>query len=137
MYKNYITGKNHVGFAVPCMISQQVVKDNKYYPYLTTAQKKSGKNSLCFVKSSEVNYKNLYVALPKMGKPIRELQLSFMMYNKDLRQSVLVGVMTDPNDTLSFVNIAEIVANTEKSWTKYTATFEDYTGEAEYIAILY
>ncbi len=133
--ENYVTGKNHVGFAVPCMISQQVVKDGKYYPYLTTAQKKSGKNSLCFIKSSEVNYSNLYVALPKMSKAINELQLSFMMYNKDLHQSVSVGVMTAPNDTLSFVEIAEVVANTEKSWTKYTVTFEDYVGDAEHIAI--
>lgn len=132
---NYITGKNNVGFAVPCMISQQVEKEGKHYPYLTTMQKKSGKNSLCLVRSSDVEYKNLCVALPKMRKAINELQLSFMMYNKDLRQSVLVGVMTDPNDTLTFVEIAEVVANVEKTWTKYTVTFEEYEGDAEHIAI--
>ena len=117
------------------MISQQVEKEGKHYPYLTTMQKKSGKNSLCLVRSSEVDYKSLYVALPKMSKSISELQMTFWMYNKDLRQSVSVGVMSDANDTLTFKEIAEVVAAAEKTWTKYTVTFEDYEGDAEHIAI--
>ena len=132
---NYVTGKNIAGFSVPCMITQQVVKDNKYYPYITTFQKKSGKNSLSMIRSSEVDYKSLYVALPKMSKSISELQMTFWMYNKDLRQSVSVGVMSDANDTLTFKEIAEVVAAAEKTWTKYTVTFEDYEGDAEHIAI--
>mgnify|MGYP003505195261 CR=1 FL=1 len=39
------------------------------------------------------------------------------------------------NQGLTFKEIAEVVANVEKTWTKYTVTFEEYEGDAEHIAI--
>lgn len=127
------------GFAVPCMFTEQVVipfgAKKSYYPYLTLGKGYSGKKSLVMLNDKRMDGKKLYVALPKVSMPIAELQLSFMMYNSDLKQSISVGVMTDPYDSTTIEVIEEVRPALQKEWLNYIVTFENYEGKGEHIVI--
>ena len=75
-----------------------------------------------------------YYALPKMDARLDTVQLSMMILttNQD-GVGATVGVMTDPNDTTTFVPVAELQP-VYKTWTNTTILFNEYVGDGQYIA---
>ena len=125
------------GFPVPCMYTQQVAYLEMNYPVLTVPQNASSYGILMRKNPSMGNpMQNLYLALPKMAKPLNELQLSFdMMLQSGKVGSVTVGVMTDPYDSTTIEEVAVIKTKTQKEFLKYIVTFENYKGNGEHIVI--
>jgi uncharacterized repeat protein (TIGR02543 family) len=62
--------------------------------------------------------------------PLSTLQLSFMMYNNSYSGNpyVEVGVLTDPDDTNSFIPIQTVYATNSDEFVNNTILFQDYSG---------
>ena len=62
--------------------------------------------------------------------PLSTLQLSFMMYNNSYSGNpyVEVGVLTDPDDTNSFIPIQTVYATNSDEFVNNTVLFQDYSG---------
>ena len=75
-----------------------------------------------------------YYILPKMDAQLDTVQLSLMMYSSNATGTgPEVGVMTDPNDTSTFVAIEQLVP-VYQTWTNRVVLFTNYTGDGKYIA---
>lgn len=75
-----------------------------------------------------------YYALPKMDAKLDTVQLSFMIYTDLQTASVpVVGVMTDPTDTTTFVPVENIYPMKDK-WIHKVVSFANYKGADGYIA---
>ena len=136
------------GFAVPCMISNQLIyKSTVLYtsPCLSNKEAVSGSNSLELSKGKRFE-ENLtpYFALPKMAKPLKELQLSFKTFGKEVQPPIWVGVMTDPLDTTTFTLVDVVTpivlekANEDdpNEFLEYIVSFANYKGSGEHIALM-
>lgn len=143
--KAYRVGYNFAGLAVPCMISEQITNNTTIYsPSIGNSQSASAYNSLILSKSMRTGYRNPYVALPKMSKPLNELQISFKTFGREVQPPILVGVMTDPLDTLTFEvveSIQPIVSekvseDDPDEFLEYIVSFADYKGKGEHIALM-
>jgi len=66
--------------------------------------------------------------------PINTLTARFYYRNSALTDRLIVGVMTDPTDTSTFVSVATIQSDAEYSWSEYEVNFSTYTGSGQYIA---
>ncbi len=138
--ESYRIGYNFKGFAVPCMITEQLTNGTTLYnPSITNSQSASAYNALLLTKSDRLNNGNPYVALPRMSKPLNELQISFKTIGNDPQPPILVGVMSDPYDSLTFELVetvqpivSEEVAN---EFMEYIVSFVDYKGSGEHIAL--
>ncbi|MBQ9311802.1 MAG: T9SS type A sorting domain-containing protein [Bacteroidales bacterium] len=99
---------------------------NQYYPYVYNYDyyAHGGTQSLYFSAPS-------LIALPPVDVPISSLQLSFWIYGN---YPLEVGVMTNPDDASTFVNIAT-VQGVNGSYTLQEIPFVGYTGEGNFIAL--
>jgi hypothetical protein len=81
-------------------------------------------------------YQDIYVALPKMEKSVKELQVTFDFYSGRTDYSILVGAMTDPNDSTTFEVIKSIPMNNElaSKWSNHIVLLDEYKGAGEHIA---
>ncbi|MBP1631158.1 MAG: type sorting protein, partial [Bacteroidetes bacterium] len=106
------------------------------YPYIAGTNF-SSPGSVYFYVSSGVNYYNL-VCAPSIDPtiPINTLRVKFKMYNYSTSiPGVKVGVMSNPNDTSTFVQIGSIIGLTASStWEDKEVSFASYTGTGTYIA---
>ena len=133
-------GYNFAGLTVPCLFTEQLTNGVAFYnPSITNAQSSSPYNSLLLSKTERTQNGNPYVALPKMSKPINELQISFKTIGNASQPPILVGVMTDPYDTLTFELVESIqpIVSEEGSneFMEYIVSFADYKGSGEHIAL--
>ena len=138
--KSYRVGYNFKGFTVPCMITDQLTNGTTFYtPSITNTQSVSPYNALLLTKTNRTNNIDPYVALPKMSKPINELQLSFKTIGNESQPPLLIGVMTDPLDISTFEvveTIQPIVAEEgSDEFLEYIVSFADYKGKGEHIAL--
>jgi len=105
------------------------------YNYSTYAH--SGMKSLYFGGYSGVN-KTAYVVLPEVTNDVQKLQMSFYLAGYSSTQSnndsIVVGVMSNPNDANTFVRVAKFQA-TNSSYALCELNFEQYQGTGKYIAI--
>lgn len=136
------------GFAVPCMISNQLIYKTSVLltsPCLSNEKSVSGSNSLELSKGKRFE-DNLtpYFALPKMAKPLKELQLSFKTFGKEIQPPIWVGVMTDPFDTTTFTLVDVVTPivlekeneNDPDEFLEYIVSFANYKGTGEHIALM-
>ncbi|MBQ8721298.1 MAG: T9SS type A sorting domain-containing protein [Paludibacteraceae bacterium] len=145
--EDYLVGEVE-GFAVPCMISKQLIYKSSILntsPCLSNKKSASGANSVVLTKGKRLEEnQNPYFALPKMAKPINELQLSFKTFGIEVQPQIWVGVMTDPLDTATFEVvdiITPIVLEKESEdapdeFLEYIVSFAGYKGKGEHIALM-
>ncbi len=120
------------GFTVPCLFTKQTEVqgaepgDLFYYPHLSTALATTGDKSLVLGDKS-------YIAFPQMDIQLSSLQISFDMRADAIDQLVAVGVMTNPNDINTFVEVKELIPSLE--WDNEIVKFTSYEGGGLYIAI--
>ena len=76
-----------------------------------------------------------YAIMPPMDN-VRSLKLSFYAKNEHTQYdpTFYVGVMTDPTDANTFVEIANYTPST--TYSEYSVLFSSYTGEGQYIAFM-
>lgn len=145
--EDYLVGEVE-GFAVPCMISKQLIYKSTILntsPCLTNKKSASGPNAVVLTKGKRLEENlNPYFALPKMSKPLNELQLSFKTFGQENQPQIWVGVMTDPLDTTTF-ELVEIVTpivlekeneDDPDEFLEYIVSFAGYKGSGEHIALM-
>jgi len=108
-----------------------------YSPYISspTTYGHSGSGYLSFSHSS--TSQRAWVGLPKMNvDSVKRLQISFWMKGNGTAydDKIAVGVLTDPNDTTTFVCVDTVVVK-GNTWNEFIVSFSKYEGEGEYICI--
>ena len=111
-----------------------------YYPYIEqpTSAKDGNKTKMLYLtnNNNRSGYQDRYVALPKMEKAVKELQVTFDLFSGQTNYSILVGAMTDPNDSTTFEVIKSIPMNGElaNKWCNQIVLLDEYKGAGEHIA---
>ncbi len=113
-----------------------------YYPmvYASSTYANSGLNALRFYSyySSYTNYdpQDQYAILPQMeGVSGLRMKFNARKYQSSNRgDSVLIGVMTDPQDTATFEPI-QVIKPAGATYEPFEVRFDHYTGAGQYIAI--
>ena len=104
------------------------------YPYAVTAYQHSAPASLRFQSPTTTP---TTAVTPQFAEDIHNLQLNFWLKAESTTSSGTfeVGVMTDPDDTATFVGVWTIQP-TSTSWTEYTIRFDTtaVSGANKYIA---
>lgn len=77
-----------------------------------------------------------YVISPKFDTSIQinTLRAKFKLRTEYATNKLVVGVMTNPNDTSTFVQIEEISIYDVNTWVDCEVPFNSYTGTGQYIA---
>ena len=115
------------------------------YPYVNSSttynHTPSGTKGLYWYDATTLNTYGDYqcIVLPEVDTnvaPTRSLVLSFWTKASSTTYSPVfkVGVLTDPTDINTFVGI-DTIHHSGTTWTEYTTTFENYTGNGAYVAI--
>ena len=113
-----------------------------YYPtvYKSSTYSNSGLNALRFYSyySSSTDYdpQDQYAILPQMeGVSGLRMKFNARKYQSSNRgDSVLIGVMTDPQDTATFEPI-QVIKPAAATYEPFEVRFDHYTGAGQYIAI--
>jgi len=113
-----------------------------YYPmvYKSSTYSNSGLNALRFYSyySSYTDYdpQDQYAILPQM-EGVSGLRMKFnarKYQSSNSGDSVLIGVMTDPQDTATFEPI-QVIKPAAATYEPFEVRFDHYTGAGQYIAI--
>ncbi len=121
-------------------INTSTYSSYKYYPtvYASASAANTPNNSLRFYSqySSYTDYdpQDQYAILPQM-EGVNGLRIKFnaRKYSASYDATVYVGVMTDPADTSTFVQIASL-APTTAEYEPFVVPLSSYAGEGQYIA---
>lgn len=114
-----------------------------YYPYVynSTTYSHSGNNSLYFYASTSSTYaNNQYAVLPAIDVniyPVNTLQLTFYAKRSTTTtyfSQLIVGVMTNPTDTSTFVPVDTVVP-TATTHEQFLVNFSTYQGSGNHIAL--
>ncbi|MDO5760193.1 MAG: fibronectin type III domain-containing protein, partial [Bacteroidota bacterium] len=124
------TGNTTDSYPLPLCWTRTGVTSNYPYSYTSASYAVSGSKVLYFYGA------NKYAVLPQidtMELPINTLQLSFYARRGTSANTIQIGVMSSPTDTLTFSLISSLtLTNTS---TYYEIPLDTYTGTGEYIAI--
>ena len=104
------------------------------YPYTSNSQHHSGTYSVYFYGTS--SYYS-YLATPRFDDNVMmdNLQVRFWAYKSTASYYIQVGIMTDPNDPSTFVQVGQNLSpDTINTWRLIEVNTDDYVGEGQYIA---
>ena len=107
---------------------------NHYYPYVSTTYANSGSKAAYFYGTSAYYS---YLASPEFDASVAmdNLQVRFWAYKSTMSYFIQVGVMTDPNDANTFVQVGEdVTPSTTGEWQMLAVNTDDYAGTGRYIA---
>lgn len=117
-----------------------------YSPYSsfiipTTTDGTSGTNSLRLqvtpYHSASIDHKWCIIAMPQVEADFSDITLSFSKkFSKDSNNVLIMGFMSDPTDTATFVPFDTIPAN-NTVWDTATISLADYNGVGTYPALLF
>ncbi len=66
--------------------------------------------------------------------PINTLSAMFRLRTSNATSKLTVGVMSNPNDTLTFDSITTLIPTATSTWQEFEVDFANYTGTGNYIA---
>ncbi len=95
-----------------------------YYPYVSTSQHNSGSNSLYLYTSSS---KMTHMSMPAFEEDLENLELSFSVRVATSGYGVEVGVMSNPNDTSTFVPVDTCAPSATGTWEDFVIHFPGHT----------
>lgn len=103
------------------------------YPYFSTTNNSSPK-SLYFYLNSLSGYE--IASTPQFNSSINlsTLRVKFKLYSSSSSTRIKVGVMTNPADSTTFTQIAEVFPSTTSTWKDFEVQLSSYTGNGKYIA---
>ncbi|MBR4786536.1 MAG: fibronectin type III domain-containing protein [Bacteroidales bacterium] len=105
-----------------------------HYPYTSSSQHHSGTYSVYFYGTSAYYS---YLISPRMDDAVQmnNLEVSFWAYKGSASYFIQVGVMSDPNDPSTFVQVGSNISPTATStWEFWDVNTSLYTGQGKYIA---
>ena len=105
------------------------------YPYASTSYSHTGGKAM-YMYSTSTTY--CYMVLPQFDLPIDSTMISFWLYktNTSYAHKLLVGVMTNPADISTFVQVAEVAPSALSTWEQFEVPFSSYNGTGTRIAIM-
>lgn len=107
-----------------------------YYPYIgkSSGYAKIGSQYLLWGHPSTATA--MYFALPVMSEPVSNLQMSLWILPavNSYKDTLLVGVMTDPTDLSTFTTVDSLPVS-GSGYAEHIISFGSYTGQGEYIAV--
>ena len=77
---------------------------------------------------------SLIAATEKFDMDISTLQLAFKLRGNNTRFGFIVGVMTNPSESATFMPIDTVFVPTTNTWADYIVYLNKYNGTAQYIA---
>ena len=104
------------------------------YPYTSSGQHHSGNYSVYFYGTS--TYYS-YLASPRFADEVDmdNLQISFWAYKTSAAYNIQVGIMSDPEDYNTFVQIGQTLSPTATStWELFEVNTDSYMGNGRYVA---
>ena len=104
------------------------------YPYTSSSQHHSGGYSVYFYGTS--TYYS-YLASPRFADEVDmdNLQISFWAYKTSAAYNIQVGIMSDPEDYNTFVQIGQTLSPTATStWELFEVNTDSYMGNGRYVA---
>ncbi len=106
------------------------------YPYSSSSYSASGPYSLYFFNNITASQTYSIGVLPEMDAtiPIQTLRATFDLLKMGVSYTMQVGVMTNPTDPSTFVNVATVGCDTIKRFETKNVDFTSYTGSGRYIA---
>ena len=105
-----------------------------HYPYTSSSQHYSGGYSAYFYGTSAYYS---YLASPEFDASVdmSNLQVRFYAYKTSASYYIQVGVMTDPNDPSTFVQVGQnLTPSATSTWEFMDVNTDSYTGTGRYIA---
>ena len=105
-----------------------------HYPYTSSSQHHSGNYSVYFYGTSAYYS---YLISPRMDDAVQmnNLEVSFWAYKTSANYFIQVGVMSDPDDPSTFVQVGSNISPTATStWELWDVNTSLYTGQGKYIA---
>jgi len=104
------------------------------YPYTSTSYHASGEYSVYFYGTSAYYS---YLASPMFDDNVdmTNLQVRFNAYKTSANYYIQVGIMTDPNDPSTFVQVGQnLTPSATSTWEMLEVNTNQYTGTGRYIA---
>lgn len=118
----------------PCWYKASTYNDS--YPFASsTYHYGASGNALYFYANAAVPNYSLAV-LPEFESDVHDLQVAFMGFMNAADCPIYVGVMTDVEDTATFVKVAEILPSQRGTWEDFEVAFDQYTGADGRIAFM-
>ena len=116
-----------------CWYRNTTYSTTTQYPYISTTTPSTTPGSLYFYSTS-TTYN--YVTLPEFDESIdiSSLRINFKLRKTSAAYHLKVGVMTDPSDKNTFVEVARVSPSTTSSWQTFKIDFYSYTGQGHFIA---
>jgi hypothetical protein len=101
------------------------------YPYINTTY--NSEPGALYFYSTSTTYN--YVTLPEVDETLdlSLLRLSFKLRKTSAAYHLKVGVMTDPSDKNSFVEVARVSPSATSVWEDFEVEFYNYTGTGHFI----
>ena len=109
--------------------------NNHYYPYVSTTYHHDAGTKSAYFYGTSAYYSIL--ASPEFDADVNmsNLQVRFWAYKTTASYYIQVGVMTDPNDANTFVQVGNnLTPSNTSEWQMMAVNTDDYTGNGRYIA---
>ena len=107
------------------------------YPlvYSSESYANSGTNSLRFYTYGSSSYADQYAVLPAVNNlNTLRIKLNACKYSASYSATIVVGIMTDPADTATFVAI-DTIRPAGIAYEPFIVSFGEYAGEGKYVAL--
>ena len=80
--------------------------------------------------------KNSFAITPQFDASIQisSLSATFQLRSGNATSNIIVGVLTNPTDSLSFIAIDTLLPAASSVWQEFEVDFADYSGNGQYIA---
>jgi len=101
-------------------------------PYITSTNF-SSPGSMYFTAATG---KNSFAITPQLDASIQISSLSakFQLRTTNSTSKIIVGVLTNPADSLTFIAIDTLMPTASSVWEEFEVNFVDYTGDGQFIA---
>jgi hypothetical protein len=102
-------------------------------PYIYSTYSVSSPGSMYFTAPTG---KNSFAITPQFDASIQISSLSarFQLRSGNATSNIIVGVLTNPADSLSFTAIDTLMPTASSTWQEFEVNFADYLGNGQYIA---
>ncbi len=102
-------------------------------PYISSNYSVSSPGSMYFTAPTG---KNSFAITPQFDASIQISSLSarFQLRSGNATSNIIVGVLTNPTDALSFIAIDTLLPAASSVWQEFEVDFADYSGNGQYIA---
>jgi len=105
------------------------------YPYISSTYSKSSPGSLYMYAASGYFTMAITPLLDSNTIAINNLRATMMLYKGSAAYNLVVGTIVDPNDPNTFEPYDTLSPSTTSTWQPFKVDFNNYTGNAHYIAL--